>query len=418
MSDKPLFRVESEQARSTAWLGRILLIRPLSFAFMTAISLAMAIALAAFLIFGEYTRKARVAGILAPANGVVRIVAQQSGVVESAPVHEGESVARDTPLFVIGDGRANRRSEDVGAVVASRMAERQRALQRQREYAISAMNVEGAAIGQRIEALSREVRLIDTELAAQAQRAALSEQSVARARRLERIGFLSAAALDRERDAALDQALRLEATRRAGLALQRELSAAGFERQAARARANAQLAAIDLQRAALDQEQLERDVQHKASILSPARGTVATVLVEPGQMIAAGTTLATLLPADGELEAHLYSPSRSIGFVRVGQEVLLRYLAYPHQKFGIHKARVLAVSRSALPPAELGYAPPDGSREPVYRIKAALESQSVAAYGRSQPLQAGMQVEADVLLDRRRLIEWIFEPLLGLAGRA
>jgi membrane fusion protein len=29
-----------------------------------------------------------------------------------------------------------------------------------------------------------------------------------------------------------------------------------------------------------------------------------------------------------------------------------------------------------------------------------------------------MQVEADVLLDRRRLIEWIFEPLLSLAGRA
>ena len=26
-------------------------------------------------------------------------------------------------------------------------------------------------------------------------------------------------------------------------------------------------------------------------------------------------------------------------------------------------------------------------------------------------------VEADILLDRRRLIEWIFEPLLSLAGR-
>ena len=28
-----------------------------------------------------------------------------------------------------------------------------------------------------------------------------------------------------------------------------------------------------------------------------------------------------------------------------------------------------------------------------------------------------MQLEADVQLDRRRLIEWIFEPLLGMAGR-
>jgi membrane fusion protein len=29
-----------------------------------------------------------------------------------------------------------------------------------------------------------------------------------------------------------------------------------------------------------------------------------------------------------------------------------------------------------------------------------------------------MEVQADVLLDRRRLIEWVFEPLLSLAGRA
>jgi membrane fusion protein len=135
-------------------------------------------------------------------------------------------------------------------------------------------------------------------------------------------------------------------------------------------------------------------------------------------MVMQGATLATILPADEALEAHLYSPSRSIGFVRAGQDVLLRYVAYPHPKFGSYKARVLAVSRSPLLPGELGYSPADGNREPVYRIKAALESQSVAAYGRSEPLQPGMQVEADVLLDRRRLIEWIFEPLLSLAGRA
>jgi membrane fusion protein len=47
----------------------------------------------------------------------------------------------------------------------------------------------------------------------------------------------------------------------------------------------------------------------------------------------------------------------------------------------------------------------------------ALDRQSVDAYGRPQPLTAGMQLEADVLLDRRRLIEWLFEPLLGLTGR-
>jgi membrane fusion protein len=134
--------------------------------------------------------------------------------------------------------------------------------------------------------------------------------------------------------------------------------------------------------------------------------------------VSAGTTLATIIPQGAPLEAHLYAPSRSIGFVRPGQDVLLRYPAYPHQKFGSHRGRIASISRNAMPPGELGFAPADGSREPLYRIKVELDSQSIDAYGRPEPLKAGMQVEADILLDRRRLIEWIFEPLLSLSGRA
>jgi membrane fusion protein len=418
MSDKPLFRRESEQARSTAWLGRILLIRPVSFALLTGVALGMALALIAFFAMGEYTRKARVVGVLAPAHGVVRIVAQQSGIVESVRVREGEPVTRETTLFVIGDGRVNHRNEDVGSAVALRLADRHGAIRRQRDSMIVAANVERAALNHRTEALSHEVQLIDAEIAVQLQRAAISAQGLARARRLEEIGFLSGAALDHEKDGALDQEMRVETMRRARLALTRELSTAAFELQAAGARAHAQLASVDVQAAALEQEILEREVQYNASIVAPTDGLVAAVLVEAGQMVVQGTTLATILPANDALEAHLYSPSRSIGFVRAGQVVLLRYLAYPHQKFGSHKARVIAVSRNPLAPGELGYAPADGSREPVYRIKVALGSQTVAAYGRGEPLQPGMQVEADILLDRRRLIEWIFEPLLSLAGRA
>jgi len=115
--------------------------------------------------------------------------------------------------------------------------------------------------------------------------------------------------------------------------------------------AQAQLATIDLQRAALDQEQAERDAQFNATLVAPISGVVGTVLVEAGQVVAAGTTLATLIPSDATLEAHLYTPSRSIGFIRDGQVVLLRYLAYPHQKFGSHRARVAAVSKNPEAPS-------------------------------------------------------------------
>jgi membrane fusion protein len=159
------------------------------------------------------------------------------------------------------------------------------------------------------------------------------------------IGFLSTSALEREEEASLEQASRVESARRTRLSLERESAALGHEMATARSRAQAQLAAVDLQRAALDQEQAERDAQFHATLVAPISGVIGTILVEPGQVVTPGMTLATLIPADASLEAHLYTPSRSIGFVRNGQTVLLRYLAYPHQKFGSQRARVTAVSK-------------------------------------------------------------------------
>jgi membrane fusion protein len=118
------------------------------------------------------------------------------------------------------------------------------------------------------------------------------------------------------------------------------------------------------------------------------------------------------------MEVHLFAPSRAIGFIRPGQEVQLRYQAYPYQKFGIHRGTVMAVSRSVVAPAEVPQPMADASREPVYRIRVAIEHQQVMAYGEPQALRAGMAVEADVIVDRRRLIEWVFEPLYSLAGRS
>jgi membrane fusion protein len=46
-----------------------------------------------------------------------------------------------------------------------------------------------------------------------------------------------------------------------------------------------------------------------------------------------------------------------------------------------------------------------------------LVRQSAIAYGRAAPLQPGMQLEADLIIEKRRLIEWVFDPLYTLTGR-
>ena len=75
---------------------------------------------------------------------------------------------------------------------------------------------------------------------------------------------------------------------------------------------------------------------------------------------------------------------------------------------------MLQVSRTPLAANELAALalPAQGlGGEPLFRITVGLEGEPVAA------LSAGMRLQADVLLEKRRLIEWLFEPLLGLKGR-
>jgi membrane fusion protein len=88
---------------------------------------------------------------------------------------------------------------------------------------------------------------------------------------------------------------------------------------------------------------------------------------------------------------------------------------------------VASISRSAVSPGEL---PPQlagissltastsgAGAEPVYRITVKLKRQTVTAYGQPVPLQAGMQLEADVELETRRLYEWVLDPLYTLTGK-
>jgi len=414
----PLFRAQVRAHAQDAWLGRIVLIRPVSFSVFCSVAAAIVAAMLVYLTWGEYTRKARVTGLLAPQDGVVKIVAQQAGVVETVRVREGDAVAKNAVLLSLADGRVNATRQDVGSAVHAQLLERERALQLQRRQGAEASANEQGSIEQRKRGLERELTQIEMEIDTQVERAAVSTRAATRARRLEDLGFVSGAAADRDRESAIEQQSRLQALNRSRLGLEREIAVSGLDLQAARARAQSQLAAIDLQRAALRQERIERELQYAATIVAPSDGMVAAVLVERGQTVTPGMTLATIVPAGASLEAQLFTPSRSMGFLQVGQDVQLRYLAYPHQKFGSHRARVIAVSSTPLLPGEMGFTPPDGTREPLYRIKAALAAQDIVAYGRSERLQPGMQLEADILLDRRRLIEWIFDPLFSLAGRA
>ena len=81
--------------------------------------------------------------------------------------------------------------------------------------------------------------------------------------------------------------------------------------------------------------------------------------------------------------------------------------------------RIEQVSLAPLSATELAglSLPPVAAREPMYRIAVTLARQDIPAGADMRPLVPGMQLEADVPIERRRLVEWLFAPVLGVAGR-
>jgi membrane fusion protein len=163
-----------------------------------------------------------------------------------------------------------------------------------------------------------------------------------------------------------------------------------------------------------------------ALLLAAALGAYATWGEITRKARLAGVVVAaTVTPsAPGSLAAHLYATSRTVAFVQPGQPVRLRLAAYPYQKFGMARGTVRSVSHTPLSardlPAGAASALPGGARgpEPLYVITVALETSSMEAAGRSQPLQPGMALEADVAQERRRIWEWLLEPALAASGKA
>jgi membrane fusion protein len=115
------------------------------------------------------------------------------------------------------------------------------------------------------------------------------------------------------------------------------------------------------------------------------------------------------VPAGGILQAEIYIPSRAMGFVKPDQEVRLLYDAFPYQRFGAYRGRVVRVSQAILASSDVPAV--ISAKEPVYRAVVALEKQTIEAEGQIIPLQSGGQLTANIILDRRTLIEWILSPL-------
>jgi membrane fusion protein len=418
-----LFRPEVVEGRQQAWLGSIQLVRPVPLAVLTVLVVTVAMLVAGFLVEGRYTRKAHVTGYLVPDRGVVRLVPREAGTVVETRVAEGRAVKRGDVLFVLSVDRVST-SGDTRAAVEQSLAARRSSLQDAARRTAQLRQEQASALDRQIGDMRQELTQIDAEGEVVKQQLALKEQDLAQYEALmDSENFVSPAHLRTKKADVLEVRARLQALVLKRAMHARELAAVEAKRREQPLQAQAASGEIERELATLEEASAENEAKRTEVIRATEDGVVTALLAGNGHSVSPASAVAMLLPADARLQAQLFAPSSAVGFVRPSQQVQLRYQAFPYQKFGHHAGQVLQVSRTPLQAAELAGLPlPEAlkatpSAEPLYRITVALDEQAVQAYGQEQPLAAGMRLDADVLLDRRRLIEWLFEPLISIAGR-
>lgn len=404
-----LFRPEAVERSKSKPLSGILLIQPLAVNVLTVVSLLIGFALLAFLIFGTYTKKERVTGVLLPNLGLVRVAAPQMGTVIKREVVEGQLVERGHVLYRISSDRA------VGSEVEGQLASNQSELKRQSlEEQLNRQNsmneISSLQSAQKISGLQHQLAQISSELSIYNEQLRIADDVYKRNQTLVEEGFISSAVLEGKRNDYLNQLNNQKRLMREKTSIQQQLSSAKTELQDAKLKG-------DNQNASIAQSITDNETQRELLVLAPIDGVASAIQADVGQVVNANAVLLSIVPADAQLEANVYLSSRAIGFIKEGNDVLLRYQAFPYQKFGQHEGQVVSISKVALTNNELIEAGILKATEPMYRVKIQPKSQTIMAYGKQEALQPSMQLEADILMDTRRLYEWLFEPLFSITGR-
>ncbi|WEF31570.1 HlyD family secretion protein [Pseudoduganella chitinolytica] len=402
---------------------------------ITLATLAIGIGFVAFGVAGSVTSKARVAGVTVPAGGSIGIAAPSAGVLVASFVPEGRFVRAGQPLFELSTERQSGAGE-VSAIVSEQLAVRQNSLDTERRLRVAQTSERQQALQERLESLKAEAGQVDAELALAQRRYQLAERGVKQYEALQGSGYVSSAQMQQKQEDLLDLAGRINNIERNTIQLRASRRNVEAELRALDMALAGELTQLERARSSLAQEAAENRSRKSVIVSARASGVLTTLTSRVGQAVTAGHVLGTVIPSAseqagmGEMEVQLYAPSRTAGFVAPGQEVLIRYQAFPYQKFGLQRGRVSDVSATPFAPAEL---PPSlastilsnaqqhingfNSSEALYRIRVKLARQSIDTYGKEQPLRPGMTLEADLVQDRRRIWEWIAEPLLAVAHR-
>lgn len=415
--EQSLFRQEAIDAANRGSLGTVALYCPPYRWLVIGTVMFITAATALFFIFGSYTRYQSSGGELLPKNGMFMVSPPVSATVIDIPVREGQKVEQNTVLMVLSSDVSTQLGQTRKVVGENLAAQRDRLLQDFHRLS-TRHEVEMQGLQQLLGSLQQQQEQLRLQLAHRKKQVDLARRQLEKLNAMHNLGYASSRQREDQESTLLDSQARHQDYQRQMIDIKQKIIQTQQQLHEKPLDHDKKRNDIERQLADNQQSMAENEARRAFELRAPRSGYVGMIMAKSGQTLNAGQSAMAILPSDSKLVARIMVNTQSIGFIQPGQRVVLRYKAFPYQKFGQQYGNVLEVSRAALSPQEVAVMTGQNNiQEQQYRVIVALDKQIIKAYGHDEPLRPGMALEADFIVDKRHLYEWALEPLYALGHK-
>ena len=328
--------------------------------------------------------------ILIPQNGADPIQSSRLAVVSSVKVAEGETVKSGQELFVLRSDEIRGLSTQLNGLAEDL---------RTKEQGLAKAD---AAYTSQLEIKLAEISNAESEVKFREKHSATSRELVERMETLSESGGISKVELIRLRLDVAGSEKDLSVARRT--LQQVTLDRQRMETEHARQRDEqvAEIEKLKFRVTALKSD-LENSELNMLSVRAPYDGVVISLAQRnAGSVVQNGQELCQLARIDAKPHARLLFGESGLPKLAVGQRVRFFFAAFPYQRYGAVDAKLNWISPSAV-------SSPDGS----HFVGLASLDENKKNKSKVQP-RVGMRGEARIVVGRRTLIEYAFEPIRQL----
>jgi hemolysin D len=162
------------------------------------------------------------------------------------------------------------------------------------------------------------------------------------------------------------------------------------------------------------------------TLVAPVDGTVQQLAVHTeGGVVTPAQALMSIVPTDSHFEIEAMISNRDIGFVHEGQEAEIKIDTFDFTRYGLTQGRVQSVSQDAIEREKSAGRSGDPHRtgdeqegsepagqELVYSARVSFDKTQMQVDDRLVNLGPGMAVTVEIKTGSRRIIQYLFSPLM------